>query len=103
MIEWRTVRGVRVAVIENVLIVDLPGTRAERGEMMRPGNGRLRHGGNSRARSDRARSAEKEDSGGAVSLNEPEAFGTPGRRGSMSARRPIDEVLKRSPEDLDEL
>ena len=102
MIEWRTVRGVRVAVIENVLIVDLPGARAEAGELMRSGNGRLRNRRNSLARADRARDG-KEGSGRAVSLNESEAFGTPGGRGSMSARRPVDEVLKRSPEDLDEL
>ena len=103
MIEWRTVRGVRVAVIENVLVVDLPGTRAEGGDLRRPGAGPLRNGGNSRARTYRARGAAKGDSGRVASLNEPETFGAPDRRGGNRTRRPVDQVLKRSPEDLDEL
>lgn len=103
MIEWRTVRGVRVAVIENVLVVDLPGIRAEGGDLRRPEDGRPRNDGNARARTYRARGAGKEDSGRAAPLNDSQALGAPGRRRASRPGRPVDQVLERSPEDLDEL
>lgn len=104
MVEWRVVRGVRIAVIENVLVVDLPGPRPPGGDRDGTRVRRRSPGGNSRSRAlGEEGGAGKGDSGRAISLNEPQAFGAAGRRGGGRARRPVDQVLQRGAEDLDEL
>ncbi len=102
MIEWREVRGVRVAVIENVLVVDLPGPRTGRVKLAPARGGGRQDGGAPRGRV-AAQGNGKRTSGRTVSLDDPKAFGPPGRRRGNRTRRPVNEVLKRRPEDLDEL
>ncbi len=107
MIRWLQFRGVRVAVIDNVFVVDLPGT-GKGDAPLKERSGPRREGKARRAAKPRAVPAPpKPCSAGADDFAGPaaaaQALGSARRRGRTRTRGAVNEVLQGGIEDRDQL